>query len=134
MRTSVTRPAATALLRTTSPPSTSPSRPSPAAAPPRSPLRSTRSSTGATHAAYWTSSTTWRPSASSTARTGAAFSNRALAAIDDDIVSAFEGNSNLFWVERFGKQFHGMNDLWVKHWGISHTGSFKDLGITVLIS
>ncbi|CAA7048842.1 unnamed protein product [Microthlaspi erraticum] len=32
---------------------------------------------------------------------------------DDDIVSAFEGNSNLFWAERFGKQFLGMNDLWV---------------------
>ncbi|KAJ7955935.1 Threonine synthase, chloroplastic [Quillaja saponaria] len=28
----------------------------------------------------------------------------------------------------------GMNDLWVKHCGISHTGSFKDLGMTVLVS
>ncbi|CAI9100664.1 OLC1v1037810C1 [Oldenlandia corymbosa var. corymbosa] len=53
---------------------------------------------------------------------------------DDDIVSAFEGNSNLFWAERFGKKFVGMNDLWVKHCGISHTGSFKDLGMTVLVS
>ncbi|KAH7852230.1 hypothetical protein Vadar_022094 [Vaccinium darrowii] len=52
----------------------------------------------------------------------------------NDIVSAFEGNSNLFWAERFGKQFLGMNDLWVKHCGISHTGSFKDLGMTVLVS
>ncbi|KAI5593757.1 hypothetical protein POPTR_003G033200v4 [Populus trichocarpa] len=52
----------------------------------------------------------------------------------DDIVSAFEGNSNLFWAERFGKQFLEMNDLWVKHCGISHTGSFKDLGMTVLVS
>ncbi|KAJ6327665.1 hypothetical protein OIU78_014512 [Salix suchowensis] len=52
----------------------------------------------------------------------------------DDIVSAFEGNTNLFWAERFGKQFLGMNDLWVKHCGISHTGSFKDLGMTVLVS
>ncbi|KAF8393582.1 hypothetical protein HHK36_021826 [Tetracentron sinense] len=52
----------------------------------------------------------------------------------DDIISAFEGNSNLFWAERFGKQFLGMNDLWVKHCGISHTGSFKDLGMTVLVS
>ncbi|CAL5432541.1 unnamed protein product [Camellia sinensis] len=50
------------------------------------------------------------------------------------IVSAFEGNSNLFWAERFGKPFLGMNDLWVKHCGISHTGSFKDLGMTVLVS
>ncbi|GLT60796.1 hypothetical protein SLA2020_335460 [Shorea laevis] len=31
----------------------------------------------------------------------------------DDIVSAFEGNSNLFWAERFGKQFLGMSELWV---------------------
>lgn len=52
----------------------------------------------------------------------------------DDIVSAFEGNSNLFWAERFGKKFLSMNDLWVKHCGISHTGSFKDLGMTVLVS
>ncbi|XP_047151729.1 threonine synthase 1, chloroplastic-like [Vigna umbellata] len=52
----------------------------------------------------------------------------------DDIVSAFEGNSNLFWAERFGKECAGMNDLWVKHCGISHTGSFKDLGMTVLVS
>ncbi|XP_076938673.1 threonine synthase, chloroplastic-like [Bidens hawaiensis] len=52
----------------------------------------------------------------------------------DDIVSAFEGNSNMFWAERFGKQHLGMNDLWVKHCGISHTGSFKDLGMTVLVS
>ncbi|KAI8553411.1 hypothetical protein RHMOL_Rhmol05G0013700 [Rhododendron molle] len=52
----------------------------------------------------------------------------------DDIVSAFEGNSNLFWAERFGKKFLGMHDLWVKHCGISHTGSFKDLGMTVLVS
>ncbi|KAL3691319.1 hypothetical protein R1sor_004970 [Riccia sorocarpa] len=53
---------------------------------------------------------------------------------NDDIVSVFEGNSNLFWAERFGKEFLQMNDLWVKHCGISHTGSFKDLGMTVLVS
>jgi threonine synthase len=53
---------------------------------------------------------------------------------DDDIVSVFEGNSNLFWAERFGKQVLNMTDLWVKHCGISHTGSFKDLGMTVLVS
>eukprot|EP00250_Pteridium_aquilinum_P002447 c12662_g1_i1 orf=1-1218(-) len=53
---------------------------------------------------------------------------------NDDIVSAFEGNSNLFWAERFGKEMLNMNDLWVKHCGISHTGSFKDLGMTVLVS
>ncbi|XP_031251948.1 threonine synthase, chloroplastic-like [Pistacia vera] len=52
----------------------------------------------------------------------------------DDIVSAFEGNSNLFWAERYGKEYLKMSDLWVKHCGISHTGSFKDLGMTVLVS
>ena len=45
----------------------------------------------------------------------------------------FEGNSNLFWAERFGRQL-GMSDLWVKQCGNSHTGSFKDLGMTVLVS
>ncbi|GBG77579.1 hypothetical protein CBR_g24026 [Chara braunii] len=53
---------------------------------------------------------------------------------NDDIVSMFEGNSNLFWAERFGKEVLGMNDLWVKQCGNSHTGSFKDLGMTVLVS
>ncbi|KAG0459703.1 hypothetical protein HPP92_022831 [Vanilla planifolia] len=53
----------------------------------------------------------------------------------DHIVSLFEGNSNLFWAERLGREhLGGMPDLWVKHCGISHTGSFKDLGMTVLIS
>eukprot|EP00793_Prasinoderma_coloniale_P004905 PRCOL_00000666-RA len=53
---------------------------------------------------------------------------------DDDIVSMFEGNSNLFWAERFGKETLGMSDLWVKQCGNSHTGSFKDLGMTALVS
>lgn len=52
---------------------------------------------------------------------------------NDDIVSMFEGNSNLFWAERFGSEL-GMSDLWVKQCGNSHTGSFKDLGMTVLVS
>lgn len=53
---------------------------------------------------------------------------------DADIVSMFEGNSNLFWAERFGREALGMSDLWVKQCGNSHTGSFKDLGMTVLVS
>ena len=53
---------------------------------------------------------------------------------DDDIVSMFEGNSNLFWAERLGREALGMRDLWVKQCGNSHTGSFKDLGMTVLVS
>jgi len=52
---------------------------------------------------------------------------------DDNIVSMYEGNTNMFWARRFGAMF-GMNDLWVKMCGNSHTGSFKDLGMTVLVS
>ena len=52
---------------------------------------------------------------------------------DKNIVSTFEGNTNLFWANRYGKQLH-IEDLWVKQCGNSHTGSFKDLGMTVLVS
>ena len=52
---------------------------------------------------------------------------------DDNVVSMYEGNSNLFWAERLGSQV-GVSELWVKLCGNSHTGSFKDLGMTVLIS
>jgi threonine synthase len=52
---------------------------------------------------------------------------------DDNVVSLFEGNSNSFWAERLGKEL-GVPDLWVKLCGNSHTGSFKDLGMTVLMS
>lgn len=52
---------------------------------------------------------------------------------DDDIVSTYEGGTNLFWAERYGKQL-GLDDLWVKLCGNSHSGSFKDLGMTVLVS
>jgi threonine synthase len=54
--------------------------------------------------------------------------------IDDDlIVSMDEGGTNLFWAERYGRQI-GLSDLWVKLCGNSHSGSFKDLGMTVLVS
>lgn len=52
---------------------------------------------------------------------------------DENIVSMYEGHTNLFWAERLGKQI-GVPDLWVKMSGNSHTGSFKDLGMTVLVS
>jgi threonine synthase len=52
---------------------------------------------------------------------------------DENVVSMFEGGSNLFWAERYGRQL-GIADLWVKQCGNSHTGSFKDLGMTVLVS
>jgi threonine synthase len=52
---------------------------------------------------------------------------------NENIVSTFEGNTNLFWADRYGKQLQ-VEDLWVKQCGNSHTGSFKDLGMTVLVS
>jgi threonine synthase len=52
---------------------------------------------------------------------------------DDDVVSLYEGGTNLFWAERFGKII-GVNELWVKLCGNTHSGSFKDLGMTVLVS
>jgi len=52
---------------------------------------------------------------------------------NDNVVSMYEGGSNLFWAERFGKQL-GLEDLWIKQCGNSHSGSFKDLGMTVLVS
>src|SRR5262245_9911178 len=45
----------------------------------------------------------------------------------------YEGGTNLFWTERLGKVV-GIHDLWVKQCGTSHSGSFKDLGMTVLVS
>ena len=51
----------------------------------------------------------------------------------NNIVSTYEGGTNLFWAERLGRQI-GLNDLWVKQCGMAHTGSFKDLGMTVLVS
>jgi threonine synthase len=52
---------------------------------------------------------------------------------NENIVSMYEGNSNLFWAERYGRSL-GLEDLWIKQCGNSHTGSFKDLGMTVLVS
>ncbi|MFQ5895698.1 MAG: threonine synthase [Nitrospinota bacterium] len=52
---------------------------------------------------------------------------------NDNVVSMYEGGTNVFWAERLGRQL-GVTDLWVKQCGNSHTGSFKDLGMTVLVS
>ena len=52
---------------------------------------------------------------------------------NDNVVSLYEGGSNLFWAERLGNII-GTEDLWIKQCGNSHTGSFKDLGMTVLVS
>jgi threonine synthase len=52
---------------------------------------------------------------------------------NENVVSLYEGGSNLFWAERLGKEL-GLEDLWIKQCGNAHTGSFKDLGMTVLVS
>src|SRR5262245_9214282 len=52
---------------------------------------------------------------------------------DNNIVSLYEGGTNLFWAERFGKII-GVDELWIKLCGNTHSGSFKDLGMTVLVS
>jgi threonine synthase len=52
---------------------------------------------------------------------------------NENVVSLFEGGKNLFWAERLGKIL-GLNDLWIKLCGNTHSGSFKDLGMTVLVS
>ena len=52
---------------------------------------------------------------------------------NENVVSLYEGGTNLFWAERFGKVI-GVKDLWIKLCGNTHSGSFKDLGMTVLVS
>ncbi len=52
---------------------------------------------------------------------------------DENIISMYEGHTNLFWAERYGREL-GLDELWIKLCGNSHTGSFKDLGMTVLVS
>lgn len=52
---------------------------------------------------------------------------------EHNVVSLLEGGTNLFWAERYGRSI-GLSDLWIKQCGTSHTGSFKDLGMTVLVS
>ena len=52
---------------------------------------------------------------------------------DDCIVSTGEGGTNVFWADRLGREI-GLGELWIKLCGNSHTGSCKDLGMTVLVS
>jgi threonine synthase len=51
----------------------------------------------------------------------------------ENIVSMYEGHTNCYRADRLGEEI-GVPDLWVKLCGNSHTGSFKDLGMTVLVS
>jgi threonine synthase len=52
---------------------------------------------------------------------------------DEHVVSMGEGATPLVRADRFGKEL-GMSRLFVKQCGQAHTGSFKDLGMTVLVS
>jgi len=52
---------------------------------------------------------------------------------DGHVVTTGEGKSALFHAARLGRELD-VPDLWVKQCGVSHTGSFKDLGMTVLVS
>src|SRR3989442_7908098 len=52
---------------------------------------------------------------------------------EKNIVSLGEGNSPLIKSERFAK-FLGIDEIHIKQCGTSHPGSFKDLGMTVLVS
>ena len=52
---------------------------------------------------------------------------------DENIVSMNEGGTSLLHSPRFGREI-GIENLWIKQCGNSHTGSFKDLGMTVLVS
>jgi threonine synthase len=50
-----------------------------------------------------------------------------------NVVSTYEGGSPLLRVDRYAREL-GLDDVWVKECGVTHTGSFKDLGMTVLVS
>ena len=52
---------------------------------------------------------------------------------DEDIVSLGEGNTPLLPSPRMAEAL-GVAEIFVKQCGTSHTGSFKDLGMTVLVS
>jgi threonine synthase len=52
---------------------------------------------------------------------------------DGNIVSLGEGNTPLIRSRQFAKHL-GIDEIHIKQCGTSHTGSFKDLGMTVLVS
>ncbi len=51
----------------------------------------------------------------------------------ENIVTSGEGGTHLYDASRWAKDL-GLSGLYIKQCGISHTGSFKDLGMTVLVS
>jgi threonine synthase len=51
----------------------------------------------------------------------------------ENVVSMYEGGSPLLRLDRYAREI-GLTDVWLKECGVTHTGSFKDLGMTVLVS
>ncbi|MGA8890713.1 MAG: threonine synthase [Anaeromyxobacteraceae bacterium] len=52
---------------------------------------------------------------------------------DENVVSMYEGGSPLLRLDRYAQGI-GLREVWLKECGVTHTGSFKDLGMTVLVS
>jgi threonine synthase len=50
-----------------------------------------------------------------------------------NVVSMYEGGSPLLRLDRYAAEI-GLEEVWLKECGVTHTGSFKDLGMTVLVS
>ncbi|MEI7703552.1 MAG: threonine synthase [Deltaproteobacteria bacterium] len=51
----------------------------------------------------------------------------------ENVVSMYEGGTPLIRLDRYASEI-GLQDVWLKECGVTHTGSFKDLGMTVLVS
>ncbi|HYQ79945.1 MAG TPA: threonine synthase [Anaeromyxobacteraceae bacterium] len=51
----------------------------------------------------------------------------------ENVVSMYEGGSPLLRLDRYAREI-GLRHVWLKECGVTHTGSFKDLGMTVLVS
>ena len=51
----------------------------------------------------------------------------------EHVVSMYEGGSPLLKLDGYAREL-GLSEVWLKECGVSHTGSFKDLGMTVLVS
>src|SRR3989441_5157012 len=49
---------------------------------------------------------------------------------NENIVSTYEGNSNLLWADRYGKQLH-VDDLWIKQRSEEHTSELQSLAYLV---
>ena len=51
----------------------------------------------------------------------------------ENVVSMYEGASPLLRLDGYARAL-GLEEVWLKECGVTHTGSFKDLGMTVLVS